>query len=44
MGRLGCQEGWLIVFSQNSTKSWDERITWRTETLPDGKTLHLLGC
>ena len=44
MGRLGCQEGWLIVFSKDSAKSWDERITWRTETSPDGKTLHILGC
>ena len=44
MDRLGCSNGWLVVFDTNSSKSWDERINWRTECLPNCRTIHVVGC
>ncbi|MBI4028194.1 MAG: ATP-binding protein [Verrucomicrobia bacterium] len=44
MDSLGCREGWLVIFDRDSSRSWDEKIFWKTETMADGKTLHLVGC
>ena len=41
--RLGVEEGWLVVFDPDMTKSWDEKIG--REDLPvDGKIMHLVKC
>ena len=41
--RLGCDEGWLIVFDRRETASWGERIFWRDEEAA-GRQVHLVGC
>jgi Holliday junction resolvase len=43
MDRLGCLEGWLIVFDKRKTISWDEKIFWRTQSR-ENKTIHVVGC
>jgi hypothetical protein len=37
-------EGWLVVFDRHSDKSWSDRLSWETMTLPNGSTLHVVGC
>ena len=44
MARCGAAEGWLVIFDRKPGKSWDEKITWATEAIPDGKTIHVVGC
>ena len=44
MTRCGAMEGWLVIFDRNPKKSWDEVITWSTETRPDGRIIHVVGC
>jgi hypothetical protein len=44
MDACGASEGWLVVFDRAPGKSWDEKISWATEKLPDGKTAHIAGC
>ena len=39
---LGLSEGWMAVFDDDSSKSWDEKIFLRDETI-DGKSLHIVG-
>lgn len=43
MDRLGCREGWLIVFDRRPTLSWKDKIFWKTDDY-EGKTIHTLGC
>jgi hypothetical protein len=43
MDRLGCLEGWLMVFDKRKTISWDEKIFWRTQSR-ENKTIHVVGC
>jgi hypothetical protein len=40
----GASVGWLVIFDRDKNKSWDEKISWATEKLPDGKTAHIAGC
>ena len=40
---LGESEGWLIIFDQQEDVSWEEKISWSTESA-DGKTIHVVGC
>ena len=42
LDHLGLSEGWMAVFDEDMTKSWDEKIYNRDITL-DGKTLHIIG-
>ncbi|MDR1828784.1 MAG: AAA-like domain-containing protein [Methylobacteriaceae bacterium] len=44
MDTCGASEGWLVIFDRDQTKPWEERIYWVTETLPDGSTVHIVGC
>jgi hypothetical protein len=44
MAGCGASEGWLVIFDRDQSKSWDEKITWSTEKLPDGGTAHIVGC
>ncbi len=43
MERLGCDEGWLIVFDTRKTVSWEEKLFWQTDTI-NGKMVHTVGC
>jgi hypothetical protein len=43
MDKVGAREGWLVIFDRKSGKSWDEKIYWRTEKLPQGR-IHIVGC
>jgi hypothetical protein len=44
MAACGASEGWLVIFDRDQSKSWNEKITWATETLPGGGTAHIAGC
>ena len=44
MDRCGATEGWLVIFDRNPKKSWNEKITWSTESGPGGKIIHVVGC
>ena len=39
---LGLKEGWMAVFDEDMSKSWDEKIYTRDVEL-EGKTLHIIG-
>jgi hypothetical protein len=43
MDRLGCVEGWLVVFDQRKMASWDEKLFIRKEKL-NGKAITVVGC
>jgi hypothetical protein len=43
MDRLGCAEGWLVVFDQRKAVSWRKKLFWRAQTV-GGKTIHIVGC
>ena len=42
LDHLGLSEGWMAVFDDDASKSWDEKIYTRDETV-DGKTIHVIG-
>ena len=42
LDHLGLPEGWMAVFDDDSSKSWDEKIFTRNEIV-DGKTIHFIG-
>ncbi len=42
MDKMGCREGWLIVFDKRNKISWDEKIFWQTHQVA-GKTIHIVG-
>jgi hypothetical protein len=44
MDACGAFEGWLVIFDREPGRSWDEKISWATEKLPDGKAAHIAGC
>jgi hypothetical protein len=44
MERLGCAEGWLVVFDRDPAKSWDEKIFRRGAITASGKAISLFGC
>jgi hypothetical protein len=44
MDRCLVNEGWLVVFRRKSTKSWAKRLTWSTEVVETGQTIHVVGC
>lgn len=43
MEKLGCPEGWLIVFDRRATIEWSDKIFWKTHKMV-GKTIHIVGC
>ncbi len=43
MATLGEHTGWLVIFDRSDTKSWDEKIYWKTEEV-DGKVINVVGC
>jgi hypothetical protein len=40
---LGVDEGWLVVFDPDMSKSWDEKIS-HEDCVVDGKAIHLFFC
>ena len=42
LDHLGLSEGWMAVFDDDASKSWEEKIFLRDVSL-DGKTLHIVG-
>jgi hypothetical protein len=44
MDESGAKEGWLVIFDRDPGKSWDEKITWTAESLPDGGMVQVVGC
>ncbi len=42
MDKLGCSEGWLLVFDRRKTVSWDKKIFWQTHETAD-KTIYVVG-
>jgi hypothetical protein len=43
MDKTGEREGWLIIFDRRSSKSWEEKIYWKTVETSQGK-IHIAGC
>ncbi len=43
LDKLGETEGWLVLFDRRPNKTWEEKISWKTESL-NGKTIHVVGC
>ncbi len=41
--RLGCVEGWLVVFDRRASVPWSEKLFWRTQQVDD-QTIHIVGC
>ncbi|MDR2302232.1 MAG: hypothetical protein LBF38_09355, partial [Deltaproteobacteria bacterium] len=44
MKRLLVREGWLIVIDRNPGQGWGGKISWETESRPDGLTIHAATC
>ena len=42
LDHLKLPEGWMAIFDDDASKSWDEKIYTRDEVV-DGKTLHFIG-
>jgi hypothetical protein len=42
MDRLGCTEGWLLLFDVGAQTPWEQRLCWETTTA-EGRTLHIVG-
>lgn len=43
LDKLGCAEGWLLVFDRRKRVSWKQKIFWQTHQVA-GKTIHIVGC
>ena len=43
MDRLGCDEGWLVVFDRRKSVSWKKKLFWKTVT-GDDRQIHIVGC
>jgi hypothetical protein len=41
--RLGCAEGWLVVFDRRKSVAWSKKLFWRAQTVA-AKTIHIVGC
>ena len=43
MDKLGCTEGWLVIFDQRKEPPWEEKLYVNTEKA-GGKTITVIGC
>ncbi|MCP4698963.1 MAG: ATP-binding protein [Gammaproteobacteria bacterium] len=43
MDRLGCAEGWLVVFDRRVSVTWEKKIFWQSHD-EQGKLIHVAGC
>jgi hypothetical protein len=39
----GEKEAWLVIFDKDRNKTWDEKISWKSEK-HQGFTIHIVGC
>ncbi|MDR2669115.1 MAG: ATP-binding protein [Desulfovibrio sp.] len=44
MARCGARDGWLVIFDRDPVKAWVDDLSWETDALPDGGTLHIVRC
>ena len=42
LDKLGLPEGWMAIFDEDKSKSWDEKL-YRRDVTFDGKTIHVVG-
>ena len=42
LDHLGLPEGWMVVFDDDGSKSWDEKIFTRDIDF-NGRTIHVIG-
>lgn len=42
LDHLGLKEGWMPVFDEDKSKTWDEKLYLRDEVI-DGKNIHVVG-
>ncbi len=42
LDHLGLKEGWMPVFDEDKSKTWDEKLYLRDEVI-DGKNIHIVG-
>jgi hypothetical protein len=43
MDTLGSRRGWLVIFDRRSAIAWEEKISWREETVA-GREIAVVGC
>jgi hypothetical protein len=43
MDKLGCENGWLIIFDRRKNLDWNEKLFTRVENV-DGKKVTVIGC
>mgnify|MGYP001596429303 CR=1 FL=1 len=43
MDKLGEPTGWLVVFDRDKSKTWQEKIFWKTKK-QNNQTIHVVGC
>jgi hypothetical protein len=43
MDTLGSRRGWLVIFDRRSEIAWEEKISWREETVA-GREIAVVGC
>ena len=43
MDKMGCTEGWLVVFDRRKKPTWSKKIFWRTDKVGN-KIIHTVGC
>jgi hypothetical protein len=42
MERLGCTEGWLVVFDRRPEIAWDTKVFWETRAVGEQR-VHVVG-
>ena len=42
LDKLGLAEGWMPIFDEDKSKSWEEKLYTRDVSL-EGKALHIVG-
>jgi hypothetical protein len=43
MDVCGADEGWLVIFDNDITIDWNDKLYWDTKNIR-GKTIHIVGC
>ena len=43
MDTVGEKIGWLVIFDKRTSKTWEEKITWKVEKM-NSKIIYVVGC
>jgi Holliday junction resolvase len=43
LDKLGCDQGWLVLFDQRTGMSWEDKLYVKREGI-EGKTVPVFGC